>query len=60
MKKVICFSLWGNKDIYCIGAIKNADLVSEIYHGWKMLVYYDNTVPTEIIKKLQEKKCNLY
>jgi len=53
--KYLSFSLWGNKDIYCIGAIKNADLVSEIYHGWKMLVYYDNTVPTEIIKKLQEK-----
>lgn len=50
----LSFSLWGDKPIYTIGAIKNAELWKTIYPDWRMVVYYDNTVPTHIINKLKE------
>jgi hypothetical protein len=54
MTKYVSFSLWGSKPIYCIGVIKNAELLSKIYNGWKMIVFYDSTVPQPIIKRLSE------
>lgn len=54
MTKYVGISLWGNQPIYNIGAIKNAELMETIYPDWKMIVYYDNTVPIETIEKLQE------
>ena len=50
--KYISFSLWGDKPIYNVGAIRNAELSKEIYPDWKMVVYYDNTVPKSTIEKL--------
>ena len=52
--KYVSYSLWGTKDIYLIGAIKNSLQVKELYEGWKMVVHYDNTVPTEVIDELQK------
>lgn len=54
MTNYVSFSLWGSKPIYCIGALKNAELMSKIYKQWKMVVYYDGTVPRPIINKLNE------
>jgi hypothetical protein len=50
--KYLSFSLWGDKPIYNIGAIKNSELWKEIYPEWQMVVYYDNTVPSETIEIL--------
>ena len=50
----LSFSLWGDKPIYNIGAIKNAELWKKIYPEWQMVVYYDNSVPKETIEKLNE------
>lgn len=52
--KYLSFSLWGDKPIYNVGAIKNAELWKEIYPEWQMVVYYDNTVPLQTIDKLKE------
>jgi len=52
MKRVVSFSLFGNADLYCKGAIENAKLCSEIYEGWECRVYYSDDVPTEIIDEL--------
>ena len=52
--KYLSFSLWGDKPIYNIGAIKNAELWKKIYTDWQMVVYYDKTVPIETIDKLKE------
>lgn len=49
----LSFSLWGNEKIYTIGAIRNAELARKVYKGWKVIVYFDNTVPSEIIEELQ-------
>jgi hypothetical protein len=54
MSKYISFSLWGDKPIYNVGAIRNAELCKKIYVDWKMVVYYDRTVPEETIITLNE------
>jgi len=54
MSNYISFSLWGNKPIYNVGAIKNAELWKLIYPDWKMIVYYDSSVPKDTISKLNE------
>lgn len=37
----VSYSLWGDKEIYLVGALKNLDQVKEIYPGWTMVLYYD-------------------
>jgi len=54
MKKIIAFSLWGKNSMYTIGAIRNAELQSDIYPGWKCRFYYGSDVPSEVIKKLKK------
>jgi hypothetical protein len=49
----LSFSLWGNNPIYTVGIIKNAELWKTIYSDWQMVVYYDSTVPIEVIEKLK-------
>lgn len=49
----VSFSLWGDKEIYNIGVIRNAQLMSTIYPDWKMIVYYDNTVPEKTLYQLE-------
>jgi hypothetical protein len=51
--KYLSFSLWGDKPIYNVGAIRNAELWKEIYPEWKMVVFYDNSVPEKTIQKLK-------
>ncbi len=53
MKKIISFSLWGNNPKYTVGAIRNAELALKIYPDWICRFYTGNSVPTEIIHKLQ-------
>jgi hypothetical protein len=50
--KVISFSLYGNKPIYTIGCVKNAQLKQTIFKDWEMWVYHNNTVPTNILQEL--------
>ena len=50
--KYISYSLWGDKPIYNVGMIKNAEQAKIIYPDWKVVVYYDNSTPKETIDKL--------
>lgn len=50
--KYLSFSLWGDKPIYNVGAIKNAELWKEIYPDWQMILYYDESVPNNTIESL--------
>lgn len=54
MKKIISFSLWGNDSKYTIGAIRNAELIKEIYPGWIPRFYIGTSTDKTIIKKLEE------
>lgn len=48
----VSFSLWGDRPLYCQGAIRNAELMPKVYPGWKMVVYADATVPPDVLSKL--------
>jgi hypothetical protein len=52
--KYLSFSLWGDKPLYNVGTIRNAELWKTIYPDWQMIVYYDNSVPVDTITKLKE------
>ena len=54
MKKIISFSLYGSNPRYTENALINADKILEIYPEWLMRVYYDSTVPNNIIDKLKK------
>lgn len=53
-KNYLAFSLWGTQPIYTVGAVSNAMLVEEIYPGWQMVLYHDETVPTDILTRLAQ------
>jgi len=52
--KYVSFSLWGDKPIYNVGAIRNAELMDKIYPDWKMMVFYDDSVPISTINELEK------
>ena len=53
MKKIISFSLWGSDVKYTIGAVRNSELVEDIYPGWICRFYVGDDVPNDIIEKLE-------
>lgn len=55
MKKVICFSLWGDNPKYTIGAVKNADLSLDIYPEWICRYYVGKSTPSNIIEELKRR-----
>jgi protein O-GlcNAc transferase len=60
-KKIISFSLWGDEDKYCLGALLNAELQKVVYTDWICRFYLDTeTVPHHIIKKLDDLGCEIY
>ena len=52
-KKVISFSIYGDSNKYTIGLLKNVELAKKYYPDWICYIYYDNSVPKDIINKLQ-------
>jgi hypothetical protein len=54
MKKVISFSIYGQYQKYTVGLLKNLQLAKEIYPNWMVYVYYNNTVPVDMIEKYKE------
>ena len=54
MTKVISFSLYGNKDLYCLGMIENIDIINRSYSDWKIYIYYHN-IPQFILSILSNK-----
>ena len=57
MVKVITFSLWGDKPIYNIGAVKNAELAKIVYPDFECWFYiHSPSVPETTIIELQKFK----
>jgi len=48
----ISYSLWGDNPLYNIGAIRNSEQIQVHYPEWKMILYYDNSVPLLTIEQL--------
>lgn len=51
--KLISFSLWGDLPMYTVGAIRNAEIASELFPDWICRYYTGNTVSSDIISKLE-------
>tara|TARA_Y100001970_G_C14065872_1_gene766643 strand:- start:138 stop:830 length:693 start_codon:yes stop_codon:yes gene_type:complete len=56
MKKVISFSLYGSDTRYTQNALINSKKAEEIFPDWTIVIYYDNTVPKNVIDFLSKKK----
>jgi hypothetical protein len=56
----LSFSLWGDNPLYNIGSIRNSELINTIYPNWRMVVYYNNTVPKNTIDQLFENNVLLF
>lgn len=56
MKKIISFSLWGDKPTYTVGAIENAKLAETLFNDWICRFYVGTSVPSEIISELRIRK----
>jgi hypothetical protein len=57
---IISISLWGNKEKYRYGALKNIELAKSVYPGWKLRFYIDKTIDMEFAKKLHGLGCQVY
>jgi len=51
-KNVIAFSLWGQQLAYLRGALDNM-LVADIYAGWTLRFYVDDSVPSDLLEALR-------
>jgi hypothetical protein len=54
MKNIISFSLYGDKKLYPVGALKNALLQKTVYPEWTCRFYVDDKVPKEVIEQLKD------
>ena len=53
-KKIVSFNLWGDNPMYNFGAIRNAELMSEVYpHDWIARFYIGSDVPKKTIDRLE-------
>ena len=60
MKKLISFSLFqdpilnSNSRLYWLGAMRNIEAATDIYPGWTLRFYVDDTMPKIIIRALEK------
>jgi hypothetical protein len=54
MKKIICFSLWGDNYRYTGGALQNVDLAKIYYPDWICRFYVGKTTPEKCINLLEQ------
>jgi protein O-GlcNAc transferase len=50
--RVVSYSLWGDNPKYNVGALRNAELVSELYPGWQARFYVGTNTPSETLSGL--------
>lgn len=53
--RVVSYSLWGDNPKYNVGALRNAELVSELYPGWQARFYVGTNTPVETISSLHDR-----
>lgn len=58
-KKIISFSVYGSNPKYADAVLKNIALQPEIYPGWICRIYYDESVPKDIIEKIKDTNAEL-
>jgi len=53
MSKILSYSLWGKTAMFLHGAIVNAKQCREFFPDWTMRLYYNDSVPSNIIETLK-------
>lgn len=53
MKKILSLSLWGNNPKYTEGALRNIELSKDIYPGWAVRIYTDQSAYDFISDNIQ-------
>lgn len=53
LAKIVSFSLYGQAERYTTGALVNSELFGWAYPGWRMRIYYNSSVSTDIIRRLR-------
>ena len=51
-QNVIAFSLWGDAQRYCLGAIENARVAPLLFPEWRCRFYCDSSVPEWVVGQL--------
>ena len=51
--RVIAYGLYGAKERYTVGAIRNAELAPLVFPTWTVRIYLDHTVPSSVVKLLE-------
>lgn len=59
-KKIISFSLYGNKDIYNYGILLNYELKKIIYKDWIIRLYINDTVNNTLLEYLKTLDIEIY
>ena len=54
--KIISYSLWGNKSLYVINALKNADIALNLFPEWICRYYISPNVNNKIVEELKKRK----
>jgi hypothetical protein len=52
-KNIIAYSLWGDKPMYWIGALKNIELANKYFPGWISRFYIDKNCKQELINTIK-------
>ena len=53
MRKIISFSLWGDRDVYNYGTLENVLIAKKLFPGWICQIYHSDNVNTMILEILK-------
>ncbi|MEY2611967.1 MAG: hypothetical protein RL069_779 [Planctomycetota bacterium] len=52
-KKIVSFSLYGSNPLYIEGALRNADLVPNVYQGWVARFYVSDEINQSVVQRVE-------
>jgi hypothetical protein len=52
-KNVISYSLWGDNPRYFVPLLENLKIAPHLFPSWTIRVYFDRSVPTDVLKQLK-------
>ena len=58
-KRVVAYGLYGSDPKYCTGAIRNSELVKEVFPGWVARYYHREDVPEHVLQTLRDNGAEL-
>jgi hypothetical protein len=59
VKRVLSYSLFGDKRKYYVGALENVILARYVYPGWVLRFYVDETADPAVVESLKNSGCEI-